>query len=77
MTKTYAGPSGSTGYTALERLLILGFLGRRRNPNFGWDRKWQYLFNLETVQRAVNRLNMHRGESEDGSRKSEEHRRET
>lgn len=34
---------------ALDRLIHAGLVKRRRNPHNGWDRKWQYRLDLETL----------------------------
>lgn len=57
---------------ALLDLRVVGLLTRRNNPDAGWDRKWQYLLSVPAVQRAINRLNTHSLESEDGALESED-----
>lgn len=42
---------------ALNTLIELGYVERRRNPEKGWDRTWQYLLAIEAVQAAVDGLN--------------------
>lgn len=37
----------------LEILLNKGYIQRRHNPKFHWDRTWQYLLNISTVQNAL------------------------
>lgn len=38
---------------ALEWLVDVGFIQRRNNPKYGWDRTWQYLLDTEFVQLAI------------------------
>jgi DnaD/phage-associated family protein len=41
---------------ALDLLISLGFVTRRRNPDNRWDRTYQYQFQKENVQQAINNL---------------------
>lgn len=38
---------------ALKIILDKGFITTRNNPKYGWDRKLQYLFNIELVQAVI------------------------
>lgn len=38
----------------LDTLLTLGFIERRNNPKYQWDRTMQYKVNIDRVQRALN-----------------------
>jgi hypothetical protein len=39
--------------SAIDWLVEVGFISRRNNPRFGWDRTWQYLFNPDFVNNAL------------------------
>jgi hypothetical protein len=40
----------------IDLLITLGFLTRRNNPEKGWDQTYQYRFETDAVQQAVNSL---------------------
>jgi len=51
--------SGATLSRRLDKIVHAGWLARRHNPKYKWDRTWQYHVNLRKIENDLNALGYH------------------
>lgn len=57
--ETMLGLNEKTIRIHLKQLIKMGYIEQRRNPNYRWDRTYQYRVNLTKIIRDLNRIGFH------------------
>lgn len=57
--ETMLGLNERTIRNHLKELIEMGYIEQRRNPNYKWDRTYQYRVNLTKIIRDLNRMGFH------------------